>query len=800
MDNFQKFWAELKERNVVKVFIFYCVASWLIIQVVDVLIQRLNLPDKIGEIVIYSLLIGLPIVVVGAWIYELTSEGLKKTTAVPKGKFTKRTGRILNNGIIAVLSVAVLLLLVDKFVVSDEEAPILSETDALAIFPFKVQGSDQSYQTLVPQLMTGALDLIPELNATDQSVLLTELGDDIDGTFSPEEAGKVAAKVGANRFVLGDISALGQRLQIKLTTYDAQGTALGSPIVEVGKTDRLEELVYRTAQKLSADELERKGSEFNSSAILTAKQIEAIPPFLESTKLIQEGKYDEALEQIRLSIEYDSTFVLAYAKYIEIAGWLQLNSDPELRQSEFLPNLYRLQELSEQMKVGKLGELVAARIEFEKADIRAERNYYRLLNKYGESTEILMGLAESLFHQRELVAGDVKEAKQHLERLLEIDSTNKEVLLHLFDIAIMEGQEESANKYLSRIEESNVNDLNREIQLLTIKDTVSDAELQQIANLIEVGEFEFRIKPAMRQIEGLNLLDRMMSLDPVLEDAYFDFFVKAKFSSTGKHKALVDIIVDELSYYEVGEEPDVYIYSLTLDDGLPDLRFFDGHEDVIINLYLPFVKNPDVPILYDLIGQYLVGSMYLAKGDRKEFSKITKRLLDFFDDYQDSSVGPVSDLSRMFYYNLKGFESHYDKDFERSIVYFDSAVSEIREIDRNFAVSYAKPRNLFNAENHRLLNQYDDAKNLYRNLAESRIITNGASTGGATWGYLVYRLAQMHDQLNEPNEAAKYYAIFINAYKEADEKYLVWVDDAYKRLAVLLNKPESELRNSPDLL
>jgi adenylate cyclase len=71
-------WGELRRRNVVRVAVAYAITSWLILQLTDVLIPLLTLPEWVGKLVLLMLVVGFPLALFLAWAYELTPEGLKK--------------------------------------------------------------------------------------------------------------------------------------------------------------------------------------------------------------------------------------------------------------------------------------------------------------------------------------------------------------------------------------------------------------------------------------------------------------------------------------------------------------------------------------------------------------------------------------------------------------------------------------------------------------------------------------------------------------------------------------------------
>ena len=142
---------ELKRRNVFRVAIAYVIVAWLSIQVIDVLIPMLSLPEVIGRALILILVVGFPIALIFAWAFELTPEGLKKEREVDRDEsITHTTARKLNSVIIAVLSVALLMFAVDKFVMSpDTSEPQETATAdiSIAVLPFADMSpqKDQEY-------------------------------------------------------------------------------------------------------------------------------------------------------------------------------------------------------------------------------------------------------------------------------------------------------------------------------------------------------------------------------------------------------------------------------------------------------------------------------------------------------------------------------------------------------------------------------------------------------------------------------------------------------------------------------
>jgi hypothetical protein len=88
---------ELKRRNVVRVGIAYLVAAWLVLQVIDVVLENLPVPPWVMQVILLLTALGFPLAIVFAWAFELTPEGLKRERDVDRSEsITPQTGRKLD--------------------------------------------------------------------------------------------------------------------------------------------------------------------------------------------------------------------------------------------------------------------------------------------------------------------------------------------------------------------------------------------------------------------------------------------------------------------------------------------------------------------------------------------------------------------------------------------------------------------------------------------------------------------------------------------------------------------------------
>ncbi len=74
------FFKEVWRRNVFHIAIPYGVASWGLIQVADVVFPTFDIPDVVTKYLIIALVVGFPVAIVIAWIFDITPKGLVRTT------------------------------------------------------------------------------------------------------------------------------------------------------------------------------------------------------------------------------------------------------------------------------------------------------------------------------------------------------------------------------------------------------------------------------------------------------------------------------------------------------------------------------------------------------------------------------------------------------------------------------------------------------------------------------------------------------------------------------------------------
>ena len=73
-----KFFLELKRRNVIKAALAYLAIAWILLQVFSILLPMVDAPKWVLKTLTLIMLIGFPFWLGFSWKYQITQDGLKK--------------------------------------------------------------------------------------------------------------------------------------------------------------------------------------------------------------------------------------------------------------------------------------------------------------------------------------------------------------------------------------------------------------------------------------------------------------------------------------------------------------------------------------------------------------------------------------------------------------------------------------------------------------------------------------------------------------------------------------------------
>jgi TolB-like protein/cytochrome c-type biogenesis protein CcmH/NrfG len=215
---------ELKRRNVFRVGIAYLALGWIVTQVTTTVAPMLHLPEWVGPVVLWIGVIAFPFVVMFAWIYELTPEGIKRESEVdPSASVTHHTARRLDYAIIALLVLAIGLFAFHEFrPARDTGVTLVARTTpgtvpatagadrSVAVLPFvdMSAGKDQEYfADGISEELLNLLAKIPQLRVIARTSSFSFKGKEVD-------ISEIAKKLNVANVLEGSVRKSGDTLRI----------------------------------------------------------------------------------------------------------------------------------------------------------------------------------------------------------------------------------------------------------------------------------------------------------------------------------------------------------------------------------------------------------------------------------------------------------------------------------------------------------------------------------------------------------------------------------------------------------
>jgi TolB-like protein/Tfp pilus assembly protein PilF len=315
------FFEELKRRKVYRVAIAYVVGSWALAQGLAQVLPVFDISNSAIRGVIALLLIGFPVALVLAWMFDITPAGIQRTSAVeaqPQPKSRRRRNVILLAAAGATISIAAGLFLLPRAVAHKVDKSI-------AVLPFEnlSDEKDNAYfaDGIQDDVLTN-LSKIGELKVISRTSVMQYRS-------RPSNVRDIGKALGVSNILEGSVRRSGNKVRVNVQLIDANtdehlwATDYDREVdvtdVFAIQSDLAREIANALQAKLSPAEktqMTRKPTE-NGEAYLAFVQAHNLSCAMEdSTKL----KQSEQLYQ--RAIELDPNFALALARYSQLESWM----------------------------------------------------------------------------------------------------------------------------------------------------------------------------------------------------------------------------------------------------------------------------------------------------------------------------------------------------------------------------------------------------------------------------------------------------------------------------------------------
>lgn len=188
----EKFIEQLKQRQVFKVATIYAVSAWPLIQIADLSVPALGLPDSVMTLLLKVFIAGFPITLVFAWIFNFTPDGIVRASEDtddngPQGGNVKATLAVVGSLLIVTTIILTSQLMIDhdlptpnqpEATVASTSSPEMPEArgkseffelpqedqkQSIAVLPFAAFSSDPEDEYFADGMVEELLNLLAKI-------------------------------------------------------------------------------------------------------------------------------------------------------------------------------------------------------------------------------------------------------------------------------------------------------------------------------------------------------------------------------------------------------------------------------------------------------------------------------------------------------------------------------------------------------------------------------------------------------------------------------------------------------------
>ena len=312
-----KFIRELRRREVFRAAGLYVGVSWILIEAASVLFDAFEAPDWALQAIIILAVIGLPVTIVLAWVYDVTDSGIQVQAAATDTIVVPFGGRRTDFLVIGVLTVA-LVFSVYLNVVSGPKVVEELEPISVLIADFDNKTGQELFDGLLEQALNIGIESAPHVTAYQRNSakgLAMRLKPDTSSLDSAI-ASLVAVREGINMVLAGSIEPSGSGFDLKVAGIEpTEGRTLFEIAQKAGSTEAVlqavGELSNGVREELGDVTLDNRDSPVAET--FTAASIEAARAYIDGLQLAYEGDHEAAVGAYQEAIRLDPDFGRAYA-------------------------------------------------------------------------------------------------------------------------------------------------------------------------------------------------------------------------------------------------------------------------------------------------------------------------------------------------------------------------------------------------------------------------------------------------------------------------------------------------------
>jgi len=236
---YQRLFAELKRRKVFKVAAVYGAVCFGVLQVADILVPAMDLPDAFVRGIALVCILGFPIALVMAWAFETGPDGVRRTSDAEPGEITQIVnaprGRRWPSGLLALAGTAALIVggwmafssrrgadpeahaPVAASEASGADAASADERTSIAVLPFRNTSGDPDAQSFTDGVHDDLLTQLSKIRSL-KVISRTSVEEYRETTKSIPEIGQ---ELGVDNILEGGVQSAGGAFRINAQLIDA---------------------------------------------------------------------------------------------------------------------------------------------------------------------------------------------------------------------------------------------------------------------------------------------------------------------------------------------------------------------------------------------------------------------------------------------------------------------------------------------------------------------------------------------------------------------------------------------------
>ncbi len=316
-----KFFAELKRRNVYKVAVAYAIVGWLVIQVASIVLPTFHAPEWVLQTIVMLAILGFPVALVLAWAFEVTPEGIKRTEDADISASPARRKHTWIYVVAIGAAFSVVLFFLGRYTAGSRSSTSTTAqlpAKSIAVLPFENLSDDKS----AAYFADGIQDEILTKLASIADLKVISRTSTARYKSKPEDLKTVSQQLGAATILEGSVQKVSDKVRVNVQLIDARADSH----LWAKSYDRDVKDVFTVESEVAqeiADSLQARLSPTEANKIATAptKDAQAYDLFLKgdfeqrvANSNLRPESFDQATVWYKEALARDPNFALAVAR------------------------------------------------------------------------------------------------------------------------------------------------------------------------------------------------------------------------------------------------------------------------------------------------------------------------------------------------------------------------------------------------------------------------------------------------------------------------------------------------------